>query len=69
MIEDEDGTPVPEPGDAANDYSAAEAKVNAAVLTIARLIGRQIAREDFERRHATNEDQPTPKADEDWEAG
>ena len=36
----------------ANDNTAAEAKVNAAVLAIARLIGRQIAREQFERAHS-----------------
>ena len=34
---------------AANDNAAAEARVRSAVLTIARLLGRQIAREQFER--------------------
>ena len=36
-------------GDAANDDGTAESRVESAVLTIARLIGRQIAREAFER--------------------
>ncbi|MEQ9608375.1 MAG: hypothetical protein RLN99_11990 [Kiloniellaceae bacterium] len=34
------------------DIAAAEAKVDAAVRAIARLIGRQIAREEFARRDA-----------------
>ena len=68
MIEDENSTPEPGPGDAANDHAAAQARAKAALLTIARLIGRQIAREEFERRLAANDNRPAPKADEDQEA-
>ena len=69
MIEDEDSTPEPGPSDAANDdaHAAAEARAKAALLTIARLIGRQIAREEFERRLAANDNRPAPKDDEDQE--
>ena len=65
MIEDEDSTLEPRLGDAANDNGAAEMKLKAVVLTIARLIGRQIAREEFERLSAANDNRPAPKADED----
>jgi hypothetical protein len=56
MIEDEEyaaGAITP----AANDNGEAQAgyRVNAAVLQIARLIGRQMAREEFERRHPAND--------------
>ena len=40
---------------AANDNGTAEARVGAAALVIARLIGRQIAREEYERLHAAND--------------
>ena len=40
---------------AANDNGAAEARVRSAVLTIARLLGRQIAREQFERQASAND--------------
>jgi hypothetical protein len=45
----------------------AQAKIDAAVMTIARLIGRQIAREEFARRMAVadNDNRPTPKADQE----
>ena len=46
---------------AANDNGAAEARVRAALLTIARLLGRQIAREQFERRVAANDNRPAGK--------
>ena len=70
MTEDEDSTSEPGPGDAANDdvHAGAEARAKAALLTIARLIGRQIAREEFERRIAANDNRPAPKDDEDQEA-
>ena len=42
----------------ANDYGAAEARVRSAVLTIARLLGRQIAREQFERQVSANDNTP-----------
>ena len=47
---------------AANDNGAAEARVRSAVLTIARLLGRQIAREQFEKLHSTNDNVPVGKA-------
>ena len=47
---------------AANDNGAAEARFRAALLTIARLLGRQIAREQFERRIAANDNRPARKA-------
>ena len=45
-------------GVAANDNGAAEARVWSAVLTIARLLGRQIAREQFERQASANDNTP-----------
>lgn len=42
----------------------ASARVDAVVLTIARLIGRQIAREHFEGLHAANDNKPPkPRGD------
>ena len=55
-------------GSAANDNGGPEARVEAAVLTIARLLGRQIAREMFERASAANDDTPPARAGEDQEA-
>ena len=46
---------------AANDNGAAEARVRSAVLTIARLLGRQIAREQFERQASANDNAPVRK--------
>ena len=43
---------------AANDNGTAEARVRSAVLTIARLLGRQIAREQFERQASANDNTP-----------
>ena len=43
---------------AANDNGAAEARVRSAVLTIARLLGRQIAREQFQRLETANDNTP-----------
>ncbi len=40
---------------AANDNGSAEARVQSAVLTLARLLGRQIAREQFQQLHAAND--------------
>ena len=54
-------------GEAANDNGAAESRVESAMLTIARLIGRQIAREAFERRNAVNDNAPALDAGEDRE--
>ena len=33
-------------------------RVDHAALTLARIIGRRVAREDFERRHAANDNRP-----------
>jgi len=65
MIEDEDRSVAPRRTVAANDNGAAGTRLDAAVLTIARLIGRQIAREEFERLSAANDNRPAPDADEE----
>ena len=39
-------------------------RVEAAVLVIAHLIGRQIAREEYERLHAASDNAPVEDADE-----
>ena len=72
MMEDEDRAAGPQarleggPPPAANDNGNgdARARIDAAVLTIARLIGRQIAREAFERLKAAN-DNTAPERCED----
>jgi len=46
-------------GAVANDNGAAEARVQSAVLTIARLLGRQIAHEQFWQPQAANDNRPT----------
>ena len=48
----------PAAGVAANDNGSAEARVQSAVLTLARLLGRQIAREQFEGRDCANDNEP-----------
>ncbi len=48
----------------ANDNGEAEARVDTAVLTLARLIGRRIAREEFDRRDAVNDNAPASEAGE-----
>jgi hypothetical protein len=60
MIEDEDRITDDLLPPAANDNGNAAAlrRINAAVLRIARLIGRQMAREAFERLSATNDNRP-----------
>jgi len=65
MIEDEDRPVAPSRTVAANDNGTVEARIDAAVLTIARLIGRQIAREEFERCCAANDNRPAPEANEE----
>ena len=45
-------------GSSANDNGGAEARVDAAVTVLARLLGRQIAREQFERLCAANDNPP-----------
>ena len=45
-------------GGAANDNGGAEARVDAAVMALARLIGRRIAREESDRRDVANDNAP-----------
>ena len=54
----------PAGGAAANDNGGAEARVQSAVLTLARLLGRQIAREQFMQLDAANDNRPTGEARE-----
>ncbi len=60
MIEDEDRAADDIPPPAANDNGNGDTlvRIDAAVLTIARLIGRQMAREALERLNAANDNQP-----------
>ena len=60
MIDDEDRAADDAPPPAANDNGNGDVRVriDAAVLTIARLIGRQMAREAFERLKAANDNEP-----------
>ena len=51
------------PGQAGPD-GGAEARIEDAVLRLARLIGRQIAREEFDRPEAANDNAPTGEAGE-----
>ena len=51
-------------GVAANDNGEAEARVDTAVLTLARLIGRRIAREELDRLDAANDNAPEKDAGE-----
>ena len=51
-------------GVAANDNGEAEAQVDTAVLTLARLIGRRSAREELDRLDAANDNAPTKDAGE-----
>ena len=65
MIEDEDRPVGPGRTVASNDNGPAGSKIDAAVLRIARLLGRQIAREEFERRCTANDNRPAPETDEE----
>jgi hypothetical protein len=65
MIEDEEcATNNMEPA-AANDNGdgGISPRIDAAVLRIARLIGRQMAREEFERLKAANDNRPPEQHD------
>ena len=68
MIEDEDFSIRPASLVAANDNGTAEARIEAAVLTIARLLGRQIAREACEDLDAVNDNAPATVTGTDEEA-
>jgi hypothetical protein len=67
MIEDEDRATDDLQPPAANDNGNAEVlpRIDATVLRIACLIGRQMAREEFERLSAANDNRPAPEADEE----
>ena len=52
------------PGSGAGTGGGTEARIDAAVTTLARLIGRQIAREHFEAIHAANDNAPEKNAGE-----
>ncbi len=49
-------------GTAANDNGEPEARIDAAVMRLARLLGRQIAREQFARPEAANDNAPEKEA-------
>lgn len=63
---DDDAEPRPEGFKPANDNTSPQgepsaetwAKIDRAALTLARIIGRRMAREDFERRSAANDNRP-----------
>ena len=57
------GAPGSGPGQAGAG-SGAEARIDAAVMRLARLIGRQIAREEFDRLKAANDNAPEGEAHE-----
>jgi len=67
MIEDEDHATDDLQPAAANDNGNAEVlpQIDAVVLRIARLIGRQMAREEFEQLSAANDNRPAPEAGEE----
>ena len=49
---------------AANDNPGPEARIEDAVMRLARLLGRQIAREHFQQPEAANDNAPTGEAGE-----
>ncbi len=61
---DNGGAGVCAPGLEAGAGSGAEARIDLAVVTLARLIGRRIAREHFEAIHAANDNAPEKDAGE-----
>ncbi len=52
----------PVPRAAANDNGGPEARIDAAVMRLARLLGRQIAREQFRQQEAANDNAPDTEA-------
>ena len=58
-MHDENQPERPAAGVTATHSDGAEARVQSAVLTIARLLGRQIAREQFWQPQAANDNRPT----------
>lgn len=65
MDEDEDRPVVPGDRIAANDNGTPATRLDDAVATVARLIGRQIAREEFERRSPANDNRPVTEQDQE----
>jgi hypothetical protein len=66
MIEDDDRAAGDFEPAAANDNGNGDrwTWIDAAILRIARLIGRQIAREEFERLRAANDNDPPEQCDD-----
>ena len=62
MTESEDRGIAVMRGAAVNDNGDAEARVDTAVLTLARLIGRRIAREELDRLDAAGDNAPEKDA-------
>lgn len=56
MIEDD--SPTPNALTVANDNATAGARIDRAALILARLLGRQMARDAFERLTAANDNRP-----------
>ena len=52
----------PIPRAAANDNGGPEARTDAAVMRLARLLGRQIARDQFRQSQAANDNAPADEA-------
>ena len=53
---------VPVPRVAANDNGGPEARIDAAVMRLVRLLGRQIARDQFRQPQAANDNAPADEA-------
>ena len=51
-------------GVAANDNGSAQARIDTAVMTLARIVGRRIAREELDRLDAANDNAPVKDAGE-----
>ncbi len=64
MPESEDRGIVAMRGLAANDNGGAETRIDTAVMTLARIIGRRIAREELDRLDASNGNAPGKDAGE-----
>ena len=64
MIEDDDRAADDAPPPAANDNEDTWIRIDAVALTIARLIGRQMARETFERLKAANDNEPPERCED-----
>jgi hypothetical protein len=66
MIEEEDRAAGNRQPPAENDNSNGEARhrIDMTVLRIARLIGRQMAREEFKRLNAANDNHPPERSDD-----